>query len=178
MFLVGRLADIGKSAIFACMKLEISDWNMIPYAGAWSRQTEWFDALVHAKQAGEGYVNHIVLCEHPHVYTLGRSGKEGNMLLGEEQLRRIGATLYHIDRGGDITYHGPGQLVCYPILNLEDFSLGLALNVNTDLRYLSYINPCGFIDKGVTSLQKELGHEVPMEEVKERLCKELVSLLS
>ena len=107
------------------MKLEISDWNMIPYAGAWSRQTEWFDALVHAKQAGEGYVNHIVLCEHPHVYTLGRSGKERNMLLGEEQLRRIGATLYHIDRGGDITYHGPGQLVCYPILNLEDFSLGL-----------------------------------------------------
>ena len=212
------------------MKLEISDWNMIPYAGAWSRQTEWFDALVHAKQAGEGYVNHIVLCEHPHVYTLGRSGKERNMLLGEEQLRRIGATLYHIDRGGDITYHGPGQLVCYPILNLEDFSLGLkeyvhlleeavirvcasfgiaagrlekatgvwlegdtprarkicaigvrsshfvtmhglALNVNTDLRYFSYINPCGFIDKGVTSLQKELGHEVPMEEVKERLCK-------
>ena len=55
---------------------------------------------------------------------------------------------------------------------------GLALNVNTDLRYFSYINPCGFIDKGVTSLQKELGHEVPMEEVKERLCKELVSLLS
>ena len=107
------------------MKLEISDWNMIPYAGAWSRQTEWFDALVHAKQAGECYVNHIVLCEHPHVYTLGRSGKEGNMLLGEEQLRRIGATLYHIDRGGDITYHGPGQLVCYPILNLDDFSLGL-----------------------------------------------------
>ena len=72
------------------MKLEISDWNMIPYAGAWSRQTEWFDALVHAKQAGECYVNHIVLCEHPHVYTLGRSGKERNMLLGEEQLRRIG----------------------------------------------------------------------------------------
>ena len=107
------------------MKLEISDWDMIPYAGAWSRQTEWFDALVHAKQAGECYVNHIVLCEHPHVYTLGRSGKEGNMLLGEEQLRRIGATLYHIDRGGDITYHGPGQLVCYPILNLDDLSLGL-----------------------------------------------------
>ena len=194
------------------MKLEISDWNMIPYAGAWSRQTEWFDALVHAKQTGECYVNHIVLCEHPHVYTLGRSGKERNMLLGEEQLRRIGATLYHIDRGGDITYHGPGQLVCYPILNLDDFSLGLkeyvhlleeavirvcasfgiaagrsshfvtmhglALNVNTDLRYFSYINPCGFIDKGVTSLQKELGHEVPMEEVKERLCKELVNLLS
>lgn len=225
-----------KSVIFALMKLEISDWKIMPYADSWKRQTEWFDALVHAKQAGEEYVNHIVLCEHPHVYTLGRSGKEGNMLLSDEQLGRIGATLYHIDRGGDITYHGPGQLVCYPILNLEEFSLGLkeyvhlleeavirvcasygitagrlekatgvwlegdsprarkicaigvrsshyvtmhglALNVNTDLRYFSYIHPCGFIDKGVTSLQKELGCEVPMEEVKERLCKELTALL-
>ena len=103
------------------MKLQISDWKIIPYADSWKRQTEWFDALVHAKQAGEEYVNHIVLCEHPHVYTLGRSGKEGNMLLSDEQLDRIGATLYHIDRGGDITYHGPGQLVCYPILNLEEY---------------------------------------------------------
>lgn len=218
------------------MKLEISDWGVIPYAEAWNRQTEWFDALVQAKQAGEEYVNHIVLCEHPHVYTLGRSGKEGNMLLGEEQLQRIGATLYHIDRGGDITYHGPGQLVCYPILNLEEFSLGLkeyvrlleeavvrvcasygimagrlekatgvwleggtsrarkicaigvrsshyvtmhglALNVNTDLRYFSYINPCGFIDKGVTSLKKELGYDISMDEVKKCLCSELKTLL-
>lgn len=107
------------------MKLEISDWKTVLYAEAWDRQTACFDALVHAKQAGEEYVNRIVLCEHPHVYTLGRSGKETNMLLGEEQLRAIGASLYHIDRGGDITYHGPGQLVCYPILNLEEFSLGL-----------------------------------------------------
>ncbi len=226
-----------KSAIFALMKPKISDWNVIPYAEAWKRQTEWFDALVQAKQAGVGYVNHIVLCEHPHVYTLGRSGKDGNMLLSDEQLHRIGATLYHIDRGGDITYHGQGQLVCYPILNLEDYSLGLkeyvhlleeavigvcasygitagrlekatgvwlegdtprarkicaigvrsshfvtmhglALNVNTDLRYFSYIHPCGFIDKGVTSLQKELGNEVSMTEVKERLCEELTNRLS
>ena len=107
------------------MKLNVTDWNIIPYADAWTRQTEWFDALIRAKQAGEEYENHIILCEHPHVYTLGRSGKEGNMLLSEEQLQKIGATLYHIDRGGDITYHGPGQLVCYPILNLEEFSLGL-----------------------------------------------------
>lgn len=218
------------------MKLNITDWNSIPYAEAWTRQKEWFDALVRAKQAGEAYENHIILCEHPHVYTLGRSGKEGNMLLSEEQLQRIGATLYHIDRGGDITYHGPGQLVCYPILNLEEFSLGLkayvhlleeavirvcasygiragrlekatgvwldgdtprarkicaigvrsshyvtmhglALNVNTDLRYFSYINPCGFVDKGVTSLQQELKREVPMGEVKERLAEMIVGLL-
>ena len=151
----------------------------------------------------------IILCSAsiPMSIHWGVAGKKGICCWGEEQLRRIGATLYHIDRGGDITYHGPGQLVCYPILNLEDFSLGLkeyvhlleeavirvcasfgiaagrlekatgvwlegdtprarkicaigvrsshfvtmhglALNVNTDLRYFSYINPCGFIDKG------------------------------
>ena len=78
------------------MRLEISDWKTVPYAAAWDRQTECFDTLVQAKQAGGEYVNHIVLCEHPHVYTLGRSGKEGNMLLGEEQLHKIGASLYHI----------------------------------------------------------------------------------
>ena len=218
------------------MKTITTDWELIPYSEAWSRQTEWFDALVHAKQNGESYENRIIFCEHPHVYTLGRSGKENNMLLGEEQLKAIGATLYHIDRGGDITYHGPGQLVCYPILNLEEFGLGLkeyvhlleeavirvcasygvvagrlekatgvwlegdtsrarkicaigvrishyvtmhglALNVNTDLRYFSYIHPCGFIDKGVTSLQQELGRSIDMAEVKERLGRELLAAL-
>lgn len=218
------------------MKTTVTDWNLIPYAEAWQRQTEWFDALVSAKQSGERYENYIILCEHPHVYTLGRSGKDQNMLLGAEQLNAIGATLHHIDRGGDITYHGPGQLVCYPILNLEEFGLGLkeyvrlleeavigvcasyglaagrlekatgvwldgatprarkicaigvrsshyvtmhglALNVNTDLRYFSYIHPCGFIDKGVTSLQQELGEEQSLAEVKLRLVRELKALL-
>lgn len=218
------------------MKPEIADWGLIPYEEAWNRQKEWFNEVVAAKQVGQPCHNRIVLCEHPPVYTLGRSGKASNMLLGEEQLKRVGATLYHIDRGGDITYHGPGQLVCYPILNLEDFSLGLrdyiyvleeavirvcatygikagrlekatgvwlegdtprarkicamgvhashfvtmhglALNVNTDLRYFSYIHPCGFVDKGVTSLQKELHREVSMEEVKNCLCAELFALL-
>lgn len=218
------------------MKLDLIDWKEISYADAWHRQTELFDALVRAKQEGGEYVNHIILCEHPHVYTLGRSGKEGNMLLSDEQLRSIGATLFHIDRGGDITYHGPGQLVCYPILNLEEFELGLkayvhlledavirvcasygitagrldgatgvwldgatsrarkicaigvrsshyvtmhglALNVNTDLNYFSYIHPCGFVDKGVTSLKQELKQEVPMDEVKTVLCRELNELL-
>ncbi len=210
------------------MKTVLVDWDLIPYADAWQQQTEWFNALVEAKEHGESYVNRFIMCEHPHVYTLGRSGKENNMLLNEAQLNAIGATLYHIDRGGDITYHGPGQLVCYPIINLEDFQLGLkdyinlleeavirvcaiygveasrlpkatgvwleadtprarkicaigvrsshfitmhglAFNVNTDLRYFSYIHPCGFIDKGVTSLRQELKREIPMDEVKQHL---------
>ena len=218
------------------MKLSIENWNLLPYAEAWTRQTEYFNALIRAKEAGQECANRIILCEHPHVYTLGRSGQERNMLLNERQLAEMGVTLYHIDRGGDITYHGPGQLVCYPILNLEEFSLGLkayvnlleeavirvcasygitagrlakatgvwlepetvrarkicaigvrsshfvtmhglALNVNTDMKYFGYINPCGFVDKGVTSLQRELGREIPMEEVKERMVEALLQLL-
>ena len=117
------------------MKPEIADWGLIPYEEAWNRQREWFNEVVAAKQAGQPCHNRIVLCEHPPVYTLGRSGKASNMLLGEEQLKRVGATLYHIDRGGDITYHGPGQLVCYPILNLEDFSLGRHASCPQDMRH-------------------------------------------
>ena len=217
--------------------MEIENWGVIPYAEAWQRQTKLFDGLVSAKLEGRPYVNRVVFCQHPHVYTLGRHGKAANMLLSEEQLERIGASLFHIDRGGDITYHGPGQLVCYPILNLEDFHLGLkeylhlleeavirvcafygidagrvdgatgvwletgtpherkicamgvrsshfvtmhglALNVNTDLRYFSYIHPCGFMDKGVTSLARETGREIAMEEVTERLQQELEKLLA
>ena len=218
------------------MEIIVEDWGLIPYGEAWERQEEIFSSLIGAKQEGKAYVNRIILCEHPHVYTLGRSGKEQNMLLNEAQLKSIDATLYHIDRGGDITYHGPGQLVCYPIINLEEFSLGLkayvhlledavigvcrsygisagrldkatgvwldgqsprarkicaigvrcshfvtmhglAFNVNTDLRYFSYINPCGFIDKGVTSLQQELGREVTMKEVLQKLSVEIEHLL-
>ncbi|NDO59609.1 lipoyl(octanoyl) transferase LipB [Bacteroides caecimuris] len=217
------------------MKTFFIDWSLISYTEAWQRQTEWFDNIVRAKAQGESYENRIVMCEHPHVYTLGRSGKVNNMLLSDEQLKAMDATLYHIDRGGDITYHGPGQLVCYPIVNLEEFQLGLkeyvhlleeavirvcafygieagrlekatgvwlegdtprarkicaigvrsshyvtmhglALNVNTDLRYFSYIHPCGFIDKGVTSLRQELKYDVPMDEVKQRLEEELRKL--
>ena len=217
------------------MKNTVIDWNLVPYSEAWKRQIILFNALVHAKTEGESYENRIIFCEHPHVYTLGRSGKDNNMLLDQKQLQAIGATLYHIDRGGDITYHGPGQLVCYPIINLDDYSLGLkeyvhlleeavirvclsygieagrlekatgvwiegdtprarkicaigvrsshfvvmhglAFNVNTDLRYFSYIHPCGFIDKGVTSLRQELKHEVPMDEVKQRLECEFIKL--
>lgn len=107
------------------LNIRVTDWDCIPYPAAWQKQTELFNALIEAKRQGEVCLNTIVMCTHPHVYTLGRSGKESNMLLNEDCLKRLGATLHHIDRGGDITYHGPGQLVCYPILNLETFGLGL-----------------------------------------------------
>jgi lipoyl(octanoyl) transferase len=213
------------------------DWGTVPYAEAWDRQHRLFDEVVTAKQTGTEHIDRLIFVEHPPVYTLGRSGKQNNMLLSEAQLQAIGATLYHIDRGGDITFHGPGQLVAYPIIDLERFSLslkqyvavleeavirtcaaygvkgervegatgvwldkstprerkicaigvrsshfvtmhGLALNVNTDLNYFRYIHPCGFIDKGVTSLALECGHPIDMQEVKQRLEVEFKELLN
>lgn len=223
--------------IIPTMDIELIDWGIIPYSEAWERQTILFNELIEAKKAGHSYINRIILCEHPHVYTLGKSGKANNMLLDGEQLKNIGASMFEIDRGGDITYHGPGQQVCYPIINLEEFRLGLkeyidlleeavirvcslygihagrlpkatgvwldgdkpnarkicamgvrcskyvtmhglALNVNTDLRYFSYIHPCGFIDKGVTSIKNETGNEIDMEVVGRQLGQEIVRLLT
>ena len=208
------------------------DLGRIEYEKALERQTAAFNALLEAKAQGRTGENRLFFCEHQPVLTIGKSGKDTNLLIPEELLVQRGVSFYHINRGGDITYHGPGQLVCYPILNLEEFHLGLkeyvhlleeavirvcasygieagrlekatgvwlegstprarkicaigvrsshyvtmhglALNVNTDLRYFSYIHPCGFIDKGVTSLRQELKHEVPMDEVKQRLEGEL-----
>lgn len=211
------------------MSYTFADWKLIDYAEAWKRQQQIFDHLLHNKIYPEQTieaVQQVVLCEHPHVYTLGKNGNVNNMLLNPQLLEKINAIYYQIDRGGDITYHGPGQLVGYPILDLEKFQLslksyihqleetviqtlayyhvagfrmegatgvwlepdkdtarkicaigirssryvtmhGFALNVNTDLTYFNHINPCGFIDKGVTSLQKELGSPIDMEEIKD-----------
>lgn len=213
------------------------DLGRIEYEKALERQTVAFNALLEAKAQGRTGENRLFFCEHQPVLTIGKSGKDTNLLIPKELLVQRGISFYHINRGGDITYHGPGQLVCYPILNLEEFHLGLkeyvhlleeavirvcasygieaerlekatgvwlegstprarkicaigvrsshyvtmhglALNVNTDLRYFSYIHPCGFIDKGVTSLRQELKHEVPMDEVKQRLECELSRLLN
>ncbi len=169
--------------------------------------------------------DHLLFCEHPHVITLGKSGKLEHLLMDEEALAREGVDFYKINRGGDITYHGPGQLTGYPVLDLDHFFTdiikylryleevfvkvlahyglkgersagetglwigldtpaprkilalgvrcsrwvtmhGFGFNVNTDLRYFDKIIPCGINDKGVTSLERELGHKVPMEEVK------------
>ncbi|MCL2290430.1 MAG: lipoyl(octanoyl) transferase LipB [Bacteroidetes bacterium] len=207
--------------------MKFIDWQTIDYKEAWNRQERLFQEIIQAKKEGKDTrdLETVFLCEHPHVYTLGKNGQTNNLLINEDFLRNINAAFYKIDRGGDITYHGPGQLVGYPILDLENHgnSLkeyihkmeeaviqtlayygiegarlegatgvwlagntpnarkicaigvrashfvtmhGFALNANTDLTYFNYINPCGFVDKGITSMQKELRKEVDMEEVK------------
>lgn len=168
----------------------------------------------------------LLFVEHPHVYTLGQNGSEENLLIDHIQLQTRNAKFYRTNRGGDITYHGPGQIVGYPIFDLETLKIslkeyinrleeaiimtvshfgipasrlggatgvwlnadkkgkarkicaigvrasryvtmhGFAFNVNTDLSYFDYINPCGFTDKGVTSLEKELGEKQDFEDVK------------
>ena len=100
-------------------------WDMIPYGLAWQRQTELFNRMIADKLSGKTVTNRLIFCEHPHVYTLGKHGNSNNLLVNENQLKQCGAQLYHIDRGGDITYHGPGQLVCYPILDLDSLHLGV-----------------------------------------------------
>lgn len=108
---------------------EFSDLGLIDYKEAWDRQTELFQKILTVKSENRNLSdslqhptdNYLLFCEHPHVYTLGKSGDESNLLIKKEELSSIGATYYHINRGGDITYHGPGQLVVYPIVDLENF---------------------------------------------------------
>ena len=201
------------------------DWGLTEYNQAWDNQEKLFNETLRRKIQGLQTENHLIFCEHPPVYTLGRSGDENNMLLDYIQLQAKNASFVHTNRGGDITYHGPGQVVGYPIFDLENFNMGLkqyiynieeaiiscllqynikgehydkatgvwldvgkvgcrkicaigvrssrfvtmhgfALNVNTSLEYFSYINPCGFTDKGVTSMQKELGEAIDFEQLK------------
>jgi lipoyl(octanoyl) transferase len=218
--------------------LTIKHWGLINYENAWHEQKTLFKAIIEAKRAGNATraMETIFLCEHPHVFTLGKGGNVQNLLINEEFLKKIEATYFHIDRGGDITYHGPGQLVGYSIIDIENHKLslkgyiynleeaiiqtlaeyginggrltcatgvwleprehtarkiaaigvhasrfvtmhGFALNVNTDLNYFNYINPCGFIDKGVTSMEKELGEKLNMDELKARIAFKLLELL-
>lgn len=205
------------------------DLGRIVYAKALDIQTEKFNALLAAKVKGEKGRNELLFCEHDPVLTIGKSGKDSNLLIPEARLQALSVSYYHINRGGDITYHGPGQITGYPIFDLETWHIGLkqyiyrleetiirflalyglkgerlegatgvwldpfvagkarkicaigvkssrfvtmhgfALNINTDLNYFSLINPCGFTDKGVTSLAKELGKEQDFEEAKRQL---------
>ncbi|MDZ4667224.1 MAG: lipoyl(octanoyl) transferase LipB [bacterium] len=121
-------------------KVKFENWGLINYQKAWDQQEEIFKKCVDHKFAlrtgdltsSEPLANTLIFCEHPHVYTLGKSGKKENLLLNEEGLKRVNAAYYPINRGGDITYHGPGQLVGYPIFDLEQFFA----DIHKYLRYL------------------------------------------
>lgn len=111
-------------------KTKFIDLGLMDYKQAWDYQTTLFQSILDVKAANrtnnhpDSYRetnNYLIFCEHPHVYTLGKSGEEQNLLLNKEDLHTIDATYYHINRGGDITYHGPGQLVVYPVIDLENF---------------------------------------------------------
>lgn len=222
-------------------KVIFQDWGMLDYQHAWDRQESVFSDTVFTKTQNRNngtelpVNNHLIFVEHPHVYTLGKSGKAENLLLDDEGLASKEASFYKINRGGDITYHGPGQLVAYPILDLENFFTdihlylrtleesviltladyginsgryegytgvwldadqenarkicalgvrcsrwvsmhGLAFNVNTNLDYFKNIVPCGIDDKDVTSMERELGYKLDMEEVKEKLMEHISAL--
>ena len=109
--------------------VEIRDLGQMAYGECWDLQRTLFDALCQKKlekriTPGEAHGT-ILIVEHPAVYTLGKSGHQENMLVTEEYLKSLGAEFFHIDRGGDITFHGPGQLVCYPIIDLDAIGLGI-----------------------------------------------------
>ena len=216
------------------------------YKECWEYQQRLFEEQLRKQGDGSDDAGVILFVEHPAVYTLGKSGKMSNMLISEEYLRSLGAEFHHIDRGGDITFHGEGQVVCYPILDLEKLGIGLrryieileesiietvaeygiegrrlagatgvwlcdeseganvekvernwrkicaigvkasrfvtmhglALNASTDLKWFTMINPCGFVDKGVTSLTKECGREIGFAEASQVLCEKLLANFS
>jgi len=108
-------------------KVAFKDLGLIDYKKCWDYQEELFAEILSVKSSNRkenktvSTKNHLIFCEHPHVYTLGKSGDEKNLLVNEEYLKSRGATFHKINRGGDITYHGPGQIVGYPILDLDNF---------------------------------------------------------
>ncbi|WP_316792965.1 lipoyl(octanoyl) transferase LipB [Pedobacter frigoris] len=118
-------------------KVEFIDWGLRDYQVAWNNQETIFDRTVAVKTQNRtnnthlDTPNYLVFCEHPHVYTLGKSGHPENLLLNEAELKAKNATYYKINRGGDITYHGPGQIVGYPILDLDNFFTDIHLYLRT-----------------------------------------------
>ncbi len=224
--------------------LIIEDLGVIDYRSAWDYQEKIFAALVDNKiqnrtktHEEQIYPNHyFLLCEHPQVFTLGKSGSIKNLLVNQDVLNEKKISFFKINRGGDITFHGPGQIVGYPILDLDYFFTdigkylrlieetiiltlaeyglragrssgrtgvwlepesashsrkicalgvrssrwvtmhGFAFNINTDLSYFDLIIPCGIQGKQVTSLQKELGRFVDLDEVKQKLIKHFTVL--
>ena len=213
------------------------DLGIKDYKETWDIQEKLFEEVMDHKKNNpdSNFGGYLLFVEHPHVYTLGKSGEANNLLISEPFLKQINATYYKINRGGDITYHGPGQIVGYPIIDLEKFGIGVreyiekleesiilylkevtinssrmdgatgvwldtgtrkarkisaigvrvskyvtmhgfALNINTDLKYFSYINPCGFQDKGVTSVEKELGAKQDFQNSKQLVKQQLAKV--
>jgi len=201
------------------------DLGFIDYLQAWDLQKDIF-----AKRTKDEISDTFFMLEHPHTYTLGKVAEKENLISSESQLKELGVSVYEIDRGGDITYHGPGQIVGYPIIKLSDWKEdtheylrgleevimkvcadyglethrnskytgvwiaerkiaaigikvcrwttmhGFAFNVNTDLNYFGGIIPCGIRDKEVTSLKRELGKEISINEVKEKLVEKFAEV--
>jgi lipoyl(octanoyl) transferase len=117
--------------------VHVIDWGTIPFDIAWEKQKQLLQQVVAIKLNNRKHElqtptpNYFIFCEHPHVYTLGKSGKESNLLIDRAFLQQINAQYYHIDRGGDITYHGPGQIVGYLIFDLDNFVTDLHIFLRT-----------------------------------------------
>ena len=226
----GRKAAESKNEQGAEMPYGVTytDLGRMPYGESLELQKRLFGELLRAKEEGHLTDGHLLLVEHPAVYTIGKSGRESNLLVAEDYLKSLGAEYWHTDRGGDITFHGEGQVVGYPIVDLERTGLslkeyiaaleqsvidtvalygitagriegasgvwvdekssrprkicaigvrtsryvtmhGFALNATTDLRWFDYINPCGFTDRGVTSIAAETGKHPDMNSLKQHL---------
>jgi len=124
-------------------QVKVIDLGLVDYKQAWDYQEKLFTEVVQIKSGNrtleaknqQATSNYLIFCEHPHVYTLGKSGSETNLLVNEQQLKEKNATYYKINRGGDITYHGPGQIVGYPILDLDNFFT----DIHKYLRFLEEI---------------------------------------
>ncbi len=138
-------------------KVLVCDLGLVDYKETWDKQEKIFQGIVDVKignrrnSTSEETPNYFLFVEHPHVYTLGKSGDFSNLLLGEEQLAEKGATYYKINRGGDITYHGPGQIVGYPILDLENFFS----DIHKYLRFLEEVIILTLKDFGLESGRSE-----------------------
>jgi lipoyl(octanoyl) transferase len=136
-------------------KVQFSDLGLIDYKQAWDHQEKLFDEVVQTKVANRTKSpdsvlptpNYLLFCEHPHVYTLGNSGKQEHLLVNEQQLKDKNAVYYKINRGGDITYHGPGQIVGYPILDLDNFFT----DIHKYLRFLEEMVIRTLAEYGITS---------------------------
>lgn len=233
----GLELDLRADSISACTynpatpraEYSYSDCGRIDYEKALHMQRSYFDEAIALKQMGQVPQNRLLFCEHNPVLTIGKHGADSNLLVSQELLREKGIELYHVERGGDITYHGPGQITGYPLFDLEQFGIGLrqyielmeqciidflalygirgersagasgvwiepdkpgrarkicaigvrssrhytmhgfALNIDPDLSYFKLINPCGFADKGVSSLALETGAVQYFELAKQQL---------